>query len=119
MTDEEGTVPSLASQADGDLLLYDYFKHLTTLSLLALGGVMTLSQMADRADVKAWLLIVVLVTISLGGVAAFSGAGEIVRGRYTGTSHYKSLNFCRLAAPTLLALGVGMFLSMFVDALGG
>ena len=117
MTDEDETsLPALASE-DGELLLYDYFKHLTTLSLLALGGVLTVAQIADREDVKPWLLVVVLITISLGGIASFSGAGEIVRGRYTRTARHKSLEFFRRAAPTLLAVGVGMFLSMFVDTL--
>ena len=115
--EEEGLVPAVTAQTEGELLLYDYFKHLTTLSLLALGGVLTLAQTADPADVKPWLVIVVLITISLGGIAAFSGGGEIVRFRYAGGERGKSVEFLRRAAPILLAIGVGMFLSMFVDAL--
>ena len=114
---EESSVPALAPQEDGELLLYDYFKHLTTLSLLTLGGVLTVAQVADRTDVKPWLLVVVLLTISLAGVLSYSGAGEIVRARYTQTARYKSLELYRRVAPILLAVGVGMFLSMFVDTM--
>ena len=117
MTDEEPSLPAVDHAQDGELLLYDYFKHLTTLALLALGGILTLSEIADREDVKPWLLAAVLITISLGGIAAFGGAGEIVRGRHTGTARHKSVGFYRRAAPILLAIGVGMFLSMFVDSI--
>ncbi len=117
MSDEDTTVPVVDHGHDGELLLYDYFKHLTTLALLALGGILTVSQIADREDVKPWLLATVLVTISLGGIAAFGGAGEIVRGRHTGTPRHKSVEFYRRVAPILLAIGVGMFLSMFVDSI--
>ncbi len=118
MTEEEEALPSLPSD-DGELLLYDHFKHLTTLSILALGGVLTVAQVADRQDIKSWLLVVVLALISLGGIASYSGAGEIVRARYTDTPRHKTLQVCRRAAPILLAMGVGMFLSMFVDTLNG
>lgn len=116
MTDDNEPAP-LTATTDGEMLLYDYFKHLTTLSLLALGGVLTLAEMADPADVKPWLLVAAIVLISGGGVAAFSGGGEIVRARYTRTAPHKTLQFHRIAAPALLAIGVGMFLSMFVDSL--
>ena len=115
--EEESVVAAGSSHDDGELLLYDFFKHLTTLALLTLGGVLTVSQIVDRADVKPWLLTAVLVTVSLGGIASFSGASEIVRARYTRTPPHKSLNLYRIAAPALLALGVGMFLSMFMDSL--
>ena len=115
--EESPKLPAPAPEHDGELLLYDFFKHLTTLALLALGGVLSLSQVVDRTDVKPWLLVAILVTISIGGIASFSGASEIVRARYTRTAPHKSLNLYRIAAPAFLALGVGMFLSMFIDSL--
>jgi hypothetical protein len=113
MTDEEANIPPAG---DSELLLYDYFKHLTSLALLTLGGVLAIAQAADRADVKPFMLIIVLVVISAGGICSFVGAGEIVRRRYTGSSPHK-IEFYRKAAPALLALGVGMFLGVYVDSL--
>jgi len=117
MSEEEEPLPAPQQGHDGELLLYDYFKHLTTLALLTLGGVLTLAQMADPADVKPWLMIVILVMVAAAGVCSFGGASEIVRARYTAQARLKSLNFYRVAAPSLLAFGVGMFLAQFVDSL--
>src|SRR5687768_7602661 len=101
MSDEEDSLPALKSDYL-ELLLYDYFKHLTTLSLLALGGVLTVAQIGEGEQVKPILLVLVLVTLGLGGVASFSGASEIVRARYTGTPANKSLPLYRVSAPLLL-----------------
>ena len=51
----------------GETLLYDFSKFMTTLSLLALGGVLTLIQAADRADVPLVNILLVLGTIAAPG----------------------------------------------------
>ena len=102
---------------DGDLLQYDFFKHLTSLSILALGGVLVLAKEANQADVKPEMIIVVLVLISAAGICAFSGAGEIVRARQSKAEPLRSLKFYKAASPSLLALGVGMFLTLYADSL--
>lgn len=117
MSEDEPLLPATLSHDERDMLLYDHFKHLTTLALLTLGGVLTLFQGTDPADVKPEMVIVVLLVISAAGIAAFHGAGEIVRARYTGTAQHRTVEFLRRAAPALLALGVGMVLMMFVDSL--
>jgi hypothetical protein len=100
-----------------DLLLYDFFKHLTSLAILILGGVLLLAQASDPQDVKRWMVIAVLLLISAGGVLSFSGSSEIVRARSTGTPVRTSIKWTRMLAPALLAVGVGMFLSMYADSL--
>lgn len=115
MSDDEHEIVPIGH--DGELLLYDFFKHLTSLSILVLGGVLLVTQAAAPQDVKSWVIIAVLVLVSASGILAFSGSSEIARARSTQTPVRASIQFSRKGAPTLLALGVGMFLSMFVDSL--
>ena len=104
-------------QRDGELLVYDFFKYLTSLVLLILGGMLLVMKDFDPADVKPQMVIVAIIVISSAGVLAFSGAAEIVRARSTGAPTHRSLTFLRTAAPALLALGLGLFLAMFIDSL--
>jgi len=102
---------------DDDLLLYDYFKYLTSMVLLTLGGVLIVMKDFDPDDVKPQMVIITLVIISSAGVLAFGGSGEIVRSRVTGTPASRSLKLARSGAPSLLAFGIGLFLAMFIDSL--
>ena len=111
--EENGQLPR-----DGDLLLYDFFKHLTSLSVLLLGGVLILTPNADAAaEIAPHMVVAVIACIAIGGIMAFSGSNEIVRARFPGTPLAKSLNITRMGAPAALGLGIGMFLVMFIDKL--
>jgi hypothetical protein len=117
MTDDESNL--LASEAprrQGDLLLYDYFKHLTTLSLLVLGGILSLSQTERGAQLKLPGVLLVVAVVALAGVISFSGSSEIARAHYQGDAP-KRVDFYRKSAPAILSLGVGMFLFMFQKVL--
>jgi hypothetical protein len=116
MSEDESAL-SPRHRDDGDLLQYDFFKHLTSLALLTLGGVLVLAKEADKADVHPVMIITVLVLISASGVCSFSGASEIVRSRYNKVAALPTLKFYRAASPSLLALGVGMFLTLYADSL--
>jgi len=113
--DEE--TPQATEHRDGDLLLYDYFKYLTSLVLITLGGLLIVMKDFDPKDVKPGAVIITLLVISLSGVLSFGGAGEIARARYLGRPVKQSVNWVRIAAPALLAVGFGHFLALFVDSL--
>ena len=100
-----------------DMLLYDYFKHLTSLVLIALGGLLIIVQDLDPTDVKPRNVIIVIVLLAAAGILSFGGAGEIARAHYTGTPTKRSVEYARILSPALLALGLGYFLAMFVDSL--
>jgi hypothetical protein len=117
VTDEDDKLSDPSREQDGDLLLYDFFKHLTSLALLTLGGVLIVLKDVDPKDVKPIMVIIDIAVVSLSGILAFSGTSEIARARYTGTAPGRSLEFLRRAAPGTLSIGVGMFLAMFVDSL--
>lgn len=100
------------ANADGVTLLYDFFKHLTSLCVLSLGGVLALIPNAKGA--KPELIVTVLVVIGAAAVLSFSGASEIVRSRLLGKPAHRTLHFCRIAAPALLSVGLGMFVYLFM-----
>jgi hypothetical protein len=117
MSDDDNLLASEAPQhRQGDLVLYDYFKHLTTLSLLVLGGILTVSQTAKGAAMKAPGVMMVAAVVTLAGVISFSAASEIARAHYHG-DRPKRLDLYRKSAPVILSLGVGMFLFLFQKAL--
>ncbi len=117
MSDDDNLLASEAPQhRQGDLILYDYFKHLTTLSLLVLGGILTISQTAKGAAMKAPGVMVVAGVVTLAGVISFSAASEIARAHYH-RDEPKRLDFYRKSAPVILSLGVGMFLFLFQKVL--
>ena len=113
MTDEDEQMA--LDTGGGEALLYDYFKHLTQLSLFSLGGVLAL---AGPAHGGRWLLIGALVVIGSSALISFSGAGEIVRTRFHGKPTARYLDFYRISAPLLLSLGLGIFLYLFIKTLG-
>jgi len=92
-------------------LLYDYFKHLTSLCIVSLGGVLAL--LPNAKGFPHGLLAAVLVVLSGAALLSFSGAAEIVRTRFKGLPLGKSVDFYRITAPMLLAVGVGMFVYLF------
>jgi hypothetical protein len=120
MTDEETRAdPKAVAPPDayGETLLYDYAKHLTTLSLLAIGGVLTVTQTADRGDVKPPVIAIVLGALALAGILAFSTANGLVAARSTGKVPPPGLPTLLKAATGFLGMGTGGFLMMWWDSL--
>ena len=101
----------------GETLLYDFSKFLTTLSLLALGGVLTLTQAADRADVKLHNIILVLVSIALAGILSMTTANALVNARAAGKEPHVHLPKVIKAAMAFLGIGTGGFLMIWLDRL--
>lgn len=111
--DEDSAAAELPAH-DRELLLYDYFKHLTSLVLITLGGLLLVMKDFDRRDARPWMVAAIFVLISLSGVLSFAGAGEIVASRFTGRKKERTLRLLRVVSPVLLALGLGLFISMFL-----
>jgi hypothetical protein len=98
-------------------VLYDWFKHLTSLSLLTLGGVLSLSQSDAVADIKKGMLVLVLVLLSTAGIASFSGAAMVVESRTKRQPLSRWVNATGAVAATSLSMGIGAFLYIFVRVL--
>ena len=98
-------------------VLYDWFKHLTSLSLLTLGGVLSLSQSDAAADIKKATLVLVLFFLSLAGMASFSGAAMVVESRTKATPLSRWVKPVGGIAATSLSMGIGAFLFVFVKVI--
>jgi hypothetical protein len=111
-----GSDETVAERAEGavDLLLYDYFKHLTTLSLVALGGVLGI---ADGQEIARDALLLVVLLIGLGGAFALNGLHMIVRARMAARPLPRSIRWYRMLSGGAFSLGVGVFLSIFLRAI--
>ena len=121
MTDDDKPLAHHDSEAEryGESLLYDLGKFLTTLSLLAMGGVLTIADSADRADIKTGNLIMITVALAAAATLSASTAGSIAYGRYTGKPMPRFLHHYVQAAVGLLGVGLGMFVAMWIDKLNG
>ena len=97
-------------------LLYDWFKHLTSLSLLTLGGVLSLSQAGEIAIDRNQLTIGLLF-VAAGGVLAFHGAEVLVAAHVDGKPLPRRVGWMRRASAFALAIGLGMFLGLFLNML--
>ena len=121
MTDDEGHRIAPRDHAEGDrygeTLLYDFAKFLTTLSILVLGGMLTLSAAARQGDLKLFNLIFVTVAIALAGMTAFITANSLVDARATGREPNEILPKLMKFATGLLGVGLGGFLAMWLDSL--
>ena len=118
MTEDEGDLLKIErDDTAGHLVLYDFFKHLTTVALLMLGGVLTIAQMSDRSDVKLPILIAVIALVAIGGGISFMGTSEIARASFAGEKVSPKLETYRKIVPAMLSFGVGIFIAMVVDAL--
>ena len=113
MNDEQ---PGIPVPQDSEALLYDWFKHLTSLSLLTLGGILSISQLVVEGGFKKHTIMVLLIAVGLSGVIGFSGAESIVQARTSGTPLPKKLHVMRKIGTAAFGMGVGAFLYIFTKA---
>lgn len=118
MIEEEPRLePKPDAERYGESLLYDFAKFLTTLSILALGGVLTLTQTVDRSDIKTFNIVTAIVAIALAGTLAVTTANSIAYARASGQALPRNLHRYTVAAMALLGMGMGVFLFMWMDTL--
>ena len=100
------------AETDPDLLVYDFLKHLTSLSLLSIGGVLTMPEALDR-PIEPIAMGVILLLLAFGGAMALHGLEAITKARSVGKPAPKSLKWYRSVASSSLGMGVGAFISFF------
>lgn len=92
---------------------YDLFKHMTTLTLVSMGGIMTIVS-EDIVSMKPLALAVIVGLLALGGIGAFSGMVELAEARTSGEKRARRIAIYRKLASTGFGMGIGAFLSVFL-----
>ena len=101
---------------DSENLSYDYFKNLTSLSIVTLGGVLTLSEKVFTDQVEVWQMMTAAGLVAAGGVVALQCQADIVqvsRGKKAPTVW---LRIGHRLAPSLFGGGVGAFMAILGSA---
>ena len=104
------------SEIDAENLSYDFFKNLTSLSIVTLGGVLTLSEKVFAEEIETWQMLGASGLIAASGIVALQCQADIVqvaRGKKAPTS---ILRYGHRLAPALFGGGIGAFLFLLVAA---
>jgi hypothetical protein len=119
MSDEERFPLATKAERSGeyDLLLYDYSKHLLSLALISIGGVVTLAQSSVGKTIPPKDIGVIVVILALSGVAALSCSAAVLRAREEGAPLGKSASYMHQAAMSLLGVGFGWFVMSWLSNL--
>ena len=101
---------------DSENLSYDYFKNLTSLSVVTLGGVLTLSEKVFADQIEVWQMMIAAGLVAAGGVVALQCQADIVqvsRGQKAPTAW---LRYGHRLAPSLFGGGIGAFMAILGSA---
>ena len=96
-----------------EAILYDFAKFVTTLALLMLGGVLTVTQTADKAVAKPPVIALVVGFIALAGVCAISAAGKLAKVNLSLRVERFTPQHYLLGAIAFLGMGAGGFLMLW------
>jgi len=116
MIDDESSIEPKAIAGDehfSEALLYDFAKFVTTLALLSLGGVLTVTQTADKGVAKPPVIAIVVSFIALAGVCAVSAAAKIAKVNLSLRIERFTPRHYLMAAIALLGMGAGGFLMLW------
>ena len=117
MSDERPLPAEADPERYGETLLYDHGKFVTTLSLIVLGGVLTLTQASGHGELDRYNIGLILGSVSVGGVIAFGTASALVDARARQKAPSRRLPFYLKGAMTLIGVRLGVFLVMWSEAL--
>ena len=113
--DESSVDPKVVADESqfNEALLYDFAKFVTTLALLMLGGVLTVTQTADKAVAKPAVIAMVVAFIAAAGICAFSAAGKIAKVHLSYRGERLTARHYLFASIAFLGMGAGGFLTMW------
>jgi hypothetical protein len=91
---------------DGDGYLYDFFKYMTSISLLSLGALFTFLQMETISGVPPLAIASSVVLLGLAALLSFNGAEQLVAAKAVGKPLGRTVHVCRKLAPPTYLVGI-------------
>ena len=114
---QEAVPPQSSQRSDAFARLYDFFKHLTGLVLVSIGGVLGLLKGGDPA-ISPVAFGLVIGSLSLAGVVAVTTLAQLASMGFTGGDTATKLKRSALIAQNIcvvcLLFGLGVFMGVFV-----
>ena len=104
-------------QQDKVILLYDYSKHLLSLALFGIGGIVSLTQSPQGQKIPALIVAMMLVMLALSGLCALSCTAAILRARQRDLPVGRGAWTSSQLAMMFLGTGVGGFLVIWIKAI--
>ena len=99
---------------DKEILLYDYSKHLLSLALLGLGGIVSLSQSPLGQKIPGKQVTLMLAFLAISGFCSLTCSANILRARRRDQPIGRGAwNYSQLAM-MFLGMGVGGFVTIWV-----
>lgn len=95
-------------------LLYDHSKHLLSLSLLGIGGIMTLTQSSVGEQIESIITAMLIMLFAGSGLCSLSVAAAILRAAKSNELPGKSAWMLNQGAMGLLGAGVAVFLISWI-----
>lgn len=99
------------------MLLYDYSKHLLSLALISIGGVLTLAQSTVGQGIPTKSVGIIVLILAGSGVSALSCTAAVLRSRERGTALTNLASYLHQASMGLLGMGFGTFLANWLSVL--
>ena len=99
---------------DKEILLYDYSKHLLSLALLALGGIVSLSQSPQGQKIPGVQVTMMLAFLALSGFCSLTCSANILRARRQDQLVGRGTWTCSQLAMMFLGMGVGGFIAIWI-----
>lgn len=125
MTDELPTLKNTAPLAEaGDkssrtglaepALAYDYFKSMTSLSVAALGGMLTLGGTVFGARLASWQMGAAALALAVSGMLALQAQTDIVQQSQGVKPPLNSSRAALRLVPAFFGVGLGLFLTFLL-----
>jgi len=97
---------------DAENLSYDFFKNLTSMSIFAFGGFLTISEKVFKDNVETWEMFLIAGLIAASGIISLQCMMDIVQVSRGKKDRSVWLRWGHQVAPALLGGGIGAFLAV-------